>query len=175
MKCKAGDIVAVESQTLFGKLIYRVQKRLGYTNEQARITHIAICINSAGNILEAEPTGVKFGYMQKYDKLNYTYHIYRHKSEQGDRIADKALTLAHNEKFLPKRYDMRLIIGLWLESLGMPEKYLKIFNNPLSFICSEYVLEIFKKLGVIKPKNNKLYFPAEWAKWHDEGFFEEIN
>jgi len=178
MNCKAGDVIAVEgvdSNGLISKLIEKSQLRMGYTPEQARITHIAICINHHGDILEEERIGVRLWNIQRYAEQGIKCHVYRHKTADPEEITRIAMRLSHNEDFSQREYDFTLMLGLWFVSLGMPIGWVDFFNNKKRAICSEYVLEVFVKAGIIKRKEKKLYLPAQWKVWEQEGFFKEIK
>jgi len=178
MNIRAGDIIAVEGVTghsRVSKLIEAAQLRKGYTPEQARVTHIAICINRHGDILEAEGDGIRLWNVQRYDEEKIKYHVLRHKTADSEEITRMAMRLSHKEDFSQREYDFTLLIGLWFVSLGMPIKLVDFFNNKNRAICSEFALEVFVKAGIIKRKEKKLYFPAEWMVWMKEGFFKEIK
>ena len=172
---KAGDVIAVEGGIgLVSRAIEHVQKRMGFSKEHVKVTHIAFCINSHGDILEAQAPGIRLWNLAKYDKAGIKYHVLRHKTADPEELTRIAMRLSHNEDFEQREYDFTLLVGLWLVSFQFPLKILNFFNNKNRAICSEFVLEIFKKAGIIKPKEKKLYYPAQWLVWADEGFFTEI-
>ena len=178
MRCSAGDVIAVEGvdgNGFVSRVIEKVQLKEGYTPEQARVTHIAICINHHGDILEEERIGIRLWNLHRYDEQGIKYHVLRHKTADPEELTRIALKLSHNEDFEQREYDFTLVIGLLLVAFGMPSSWLGFFDNKKRAICSEYVLEIFTKAGIIKIKNKKLYYPAEWKRWEEEGFFKEIK
>ena len=172
---QAGDILGVESQGFVAWEITRCQLREGFDPEAAKTTHIAVIINSHGDLLEAHGGGIRLSNIRHYDKLGWKYHILRHNTANGEDIANMAMRLSHNENFLNKKYDFALIVGLFLISFGMPDSWLEKFNKDSKFICSEFGITIFNKLKIITPKQDKIYWPAEWIVWTREEYFTEIK
>ena len=172
---QAGDIIAVESRGLVAWFIRRAQRRVGFTKEQSKVTHIAVAINRHGDLLEAEGGGIRLSNIEYYRQKKIKYHVLRHVSGRGEEIADMALRLSHSPDFLAREYDFLLIAGLLLMSVGMAAAKLSKFNNHNRAICSEFALEIFEKLGIVIPKTNKAYFPAEWKKWEGEDYFRLVE
>jgi len=134
---------------------------------------VAIIINENGDLLEATGRGIRYSNVKNYLLSGTKIHILRNKDPKVEAVAYMAIELSHIDNLF-KKYDNKLILGLVLYSIGLPAKVLTVLNNKNQYICTEYVITCFEKCGIIVPKTDKLYWPAEFLRWTKEGFFKEV-
>jgi hypothetical protein len=167
---RRGDIVAVDltwRSSLFGWLIYLVQKRMGYGKTESRTYHLAQTVTDTGEIEEARPFIIRHSNMNIYEQK----HIFRHRKLTSDRRRDKlvraaATVKAQVRRFLP--YDEKLIVALLLKVIGIRVA----LNGAREVICTEYVYLSHKLAGLEMLEN---FYPAAiWQMWR-EGIVDKVE
>ena len=180
MNVKPGDIIVTESTGFVAWEIRRCQKRMGYAPDELIGTHVAVAVDCHGSLLEATGSGIDTGALSHYKNKGIKYHVLRNKAPMPKNVVEIAFQTAYEidnknaEKGEMKDYDYKLIAGLFFLSLGLKVKLSK-WNNLSNNICSEFAIEFFNACKIITPKQDKIYWPAEFLRWKNEGFFKEIK
>ena len=146
-------ILAVEGKSLIAFFIRRAQRRLGYSEEESRITHVGLLNVQTGYVYEALHSGVKKTPIQNYVNERCKVHFLDLKNYPYD-IENRAEKFMNHEDNI-REYDYSLLFGLLLFSLGFSRKILDFFNKTIPHICTEYLSEVL---------DVNIYFPAEFYR-----------
>lgn len=151
--------------------IARVQKRVGFSAEASRFTHVGIEVDD-GFIMEALGGGVVKNHRNIYGDTDFI--ILRYPNLSCDEISIVAYSLSKvNTK--QRNYDYPLLFGLWLNSLGLPDWIVKTFDVGSLFICTQYLRQIFKTCQYDLLDDDRSLYPAYFYELYELGKLKLIN
>jgi uncharacterized protein YycO len=150
---RPGDYGVVKTNGFIGGLI-----RLTTTS---RWNHAVIYIG-AGSIVEARPTGVKFGKVDQYPVIAWNKHEDSLTDEKRTEIVDYAVAQ------IGKPYGYLDILVIFLRAFGLklpPSKLWVSLARGQGFICSELVSEAYEHANYsLSKKPDALVTPGDLAE-----------
>lgn len=134
-----GDIIIYQNNGIIGNLISKISN--------TKYVHAALFLSNM-YIIESTWKGIKISKFKDSDKLEiFSLDI---SNEDRQKVSDAALAKVDT------KYDYRLLFGKFLE-VFFPCTNTKFFDESKKYICSEFIVEIFRQaidLDLCRGKNN---------------------
>lgn len=156
MTAAPGDVAVVRTHGILAWLI-----RLGawLRRQSTAGNHVVIVIGNRGEIIEATPSGVRYGNLSAYDAATTVTN-----GTQNKTLEQRLAVLAAAKALLAHPYDWAAIARDAANVFDLDDRSTPWATNrePSRFVCSSLADYVYAKVGLPSPNTGAECTPADW-------------